>query len=174
MRGSRSAMKDKIYNVLFICTGNSARSIMAEAIMNDLGRGRFRAYSAGSDPRGTVHPLTLEVLTHQGYDVVGLRSKRWTEFALPDAPPMDFIFTVCDQAAGEVCPAWPGQPVTAHWSFADPAAVAGGREQQLRAFTQAEFHIANRLRLFMSLPLNKLDHLSLQTQLNEMGMQCHQ
>ncbi|MDE2260872.1 MAG: arsenate reductase ArsC [Betaproteobacteria bacterium] len=164
-------MKAKIYNVLFICTGNSARSIMAEAIMNDLGKGRFKAYSAGSDPRGTVHPMTLQVLTSQGYDVAGLRSKSWTAFAASDSPAMDFIFTVCDQAAGEVCPAWPGQPVTAHWGFADPAAVAGDREKQLKAFTHAEFQITNRIRLFMSLPVDKLDRLSLQTRLREMGEQ---
>jgi arsenate reductase len=162
-------MDDKIYNVLFICTGNSARSLMAEAIMNDLGRGRFRAYSAGSHPRGVVHPMTLEVLGHQGYDVGGLRSKSWTEFAAPDAPAMDFIFTVCDQAAGEVCPAWPGQPVTAHWSFGDPAAATGDQEQRLRAFTLAEFQIANRIRLFLNLPFDKLDRLSLQHRLHALN-----
>jgi arsenate reductase len=159
-------MDNKIYNVLFICTGNSARSLMAEAIMNDLGKGHFRAYSAGSHPRGVVHPMTLEVLNHQGYDVGGLRSKSWTEFATSDAPAMDFIFTVCDQAAGEVCPAWPGQPVTAHWGFADPAAARGDQEQQLRAFTLAEFQITNRIRLFLNLPFDKLDRLSLQKRLH--------
>ncbi len=162
-------MDNKIYNVLFICTGNSARSLMAEAIMNDLGRGHFRAYSAGSHPLGVVHPMTMEVLSHQGYDVGGLRSKSWAEFASPDALAMDFIFTVCDQAAGEVCPAWPGQPVTAHWNFADPAAATGDQEQRLRAFTLAEFQIANRIRLFLNLPFNKLDRLSLQTRLHALN-----
>ncbi len=164
-------MAEKIYNVLFICTGNSARSIMAEVIMNHLGRDRFKAYSAGSHPRGEVHPITLEVLTSQHYDVGGLRSKSWTEFATLDAPPMDFIFTVCDQAAGEACPAWPGQPMTAHWGFADPAAVVGKREHQFKAFTKAQFQIANRIRLFLGLPIEKIDRMSLQTKLRELGQQ---
>ena len=162
-------MDQKIYNVLFICTGNSARSIMAEAIMNDHGRGRFKAYSAGSNPRGEVHPMTLEVLSQQGCDLSGLRSKSWSEFAEPNAPQMDFIFTVCDQAAGEACPAWPGQPVTAHWGFSDPSKVEGGRDIQLKAFTTALFQITNRIRLFMSLPIDKIDRLSLQTKLRELG-----
>lgn len=164
-------MPNKIYNVLFICTGNSARSIMAEAIMNNLGREHFRAYSAGSYPRGEVHPLTLEVLSGQNYDLSSLRSKNWTEFTEPDAPKMDFIFTVCDQAAGEACPAWSGQPITAHWGFADPAAVEGDHEQKLKAFTNTQFQIANRIRLFMSLPLHKIDRMSLQTKLRELGQQ---
>lgn len=164
-------MDKKIYNVLFICTGNSARSIMAEVIMNHLGRERFKAYSAGSHPRGEVHPMTLEVLSGQRYDLGGLRSKSWTEFAEPDAPQMDFIMTVCDQAAGEACPAWPGQPITAHWGFADPAKVEGDREKQLRAFSNAQFQIANRIRLFMSLPIEKIDRMSLQTKLRELGQQ---
>jgi arsenate reductase (thioredoxin) len=162
---------DRIYNVLFICTGNSARSIMAEAMLNHLGRGRFRAFSAGTHPRGAVHPMTLEVLTERNYDVGGLRSKSWTEFAAPDAAPMDFIFTVCNQAAGESCPAWPGQPITAHWDFADPAAVVGDHEKRRRAFVNAQHQIATRIRLFLSLPLDKLDRLSLQTQLRELGQQ---
>lgn len=162
-------MLEKRYNVLFICTGNSARSIMAEVILNHLGRGRFVAYSAGSHPRGELHPLTLEVLTGQSYDVGGLRSKSWEEFARDDAPSMDFIFTVCDQAAGEACPAWPGQPVTAHWGFPDPAKVLGDREQQKKAFANAEFQIANRIRLFLSLPVDKLDRMSLQTRLRDLG-----
>jgi arsenate reductase len=161
-------MNDKIYNVLFICTGNSARSIMAEAILNHLGQGRFKAYSAGSHPRGMVHPMTLELLASQHYDIDGLRSKSWSEFAQADAPAMDFIFTVCDRAAGETCPLWPGQPLTAHWDFVDPAAVTGDREKQHKAFTHAEFQIANRIRLLLSLPIDKLDHLSLQTTLREM------
>jgi arsenate reductase (thioredoxin) len=164
-------MTEKRYNVLFICTGNSARSILAEVILNHLGRERFVAYSAGSHPRGEVHPMTLEVLTSQGYDVTGLRSKSWHEFAAPGAPPMDFIFTVCDRAAGETCPAWPGQPITAHWGFADPAAVIGDREKQLKAFTNAQFEIANRLRLLINLPIEKIDRLSLQTQLRALGQQ---
>lgn len=162
-------MADKIYNALFICTGNSARSIMTEVIMNHLGRDRFKAYSAGSHPRGEVHPLTLEVLTSKCYDIGGLRSKSWTEFAAPDAPPMDFIITVCDCAAGEVCPAWPGQQITAHWSFADPAAVAGNQERQLKAFTNVQFEIANRIRLMLSLPIDKIDRMSLQTKLRELS-----
>lgn len=161
-------MPKRMYNVLFICTGNSARSIMAEAIMNRLGRDRYRAYSAGSRPCGEVHPLTLEVLSHQCYDVGGLRSKSWMEFAQPDAPQMDFIFTVCDHAAGETCPAWPGQPITAHWSFVDPVKVQGSREEQLKAFTSAEYQIANRVRLFLSLPVERIDRLSLQTRLREL------
>lgn len=164
-------MADRPYNVLFICTGNSARSIMAEVVMNHLGRGRFKAYSAGSHPRGEVHPMTLEVLTGQSYEVGGLRSKSWTEFVAPDAPPMDFIFTVCDHAAGEACPAWPGQPVTAHWGFPDPTAVAGDRAAQIKAFSSTQFQIANRIRLFINLPLDKIDRLSLQAQLREMGRQ---
>ena len=163
-------MPEDRYKVLFLCTGNSARSIMAEAVMNRLGRERFHAFSAGTHPRGDVHPMTLEVLTNQGYEVQGLRSKSWTEFAAPGAPPMDFIFTVCNQAAGEACPAWPGQPITAHWGFADPAAaVDGDRAQQLAAFSNAMFQIANRIRLFLSLPIDKVDPMSLQTRLRELN-----
>lgn len=162
-------MSEKVYNVLFICTGNSARSIMAEAIMNHLGRGRFRAYSAGSHPHGAVHPMTLKMLAREGYDVDRLRSKNWTEFTAPDSPKMDFIFTVCDQAAGEVCPAWPGQPITAHWGFADPTLAQGGRDKQLKAFSNAQFQIANRIRLFINLPIDKIDRMSLQTQLRDLG-----
>lgn len=164
-------MDKKIYNVLFICTGNSARSIMAEVIMNHLGRERFKAYSAGSHPRGEVHPMTLEVLSDQGYDLGGLRSKSWTEFAEPDAPQMDFIMTVCDQAAGEACPAWPGQPITAHWGFADPTKVEGDHANQLRAFKVVQSQIATRIRLFLSLPIEKIDRMSLQTKLRELGQQ---
>lgn len=161
-------MNEKIYNVLFVCSGNSARSIMAEAILNQLGLGRFRAFSAGSHPRGEVHPLTLEVLSSQGYAVSGVRSKSWSEFATADAPPMDFIFTVCDQAAGEVCPVWPGQPITGHWGFADPVAVSGTPEEQRKAFANIQLQIVSRLRLFLSLPLDKIDRLSLQTKLREL------
>jgi arsenate reductase len=157
---------DEQYRALFICSGNSARSILAEAILNRLGRGRFKAFSAGSHPRGAVHALTLEVLGSQGYDLRGLRSKGWSEFAAPDALTMDLVG---DQAAGEVCPAWPGQPVTAHCGFADPAAVAGDRATQLKAFANTQFQIANRIRLLLSLPLEKIDRISLQKQLRELG-----
>lgn len=164
-------MADKIYNTLFICTGNSARSIMAEVILNHLGKERFRAYSAGSHPRGEVHPLTLQVLGDKGYAIDGLRSKSWEEFARPGAPQMDFIFTVCDRAAGEACPAWPGQPITAHWGFADPVAVERDRAEQLRTFSNTQFLIANRIRTFLSLPLASIDRLSLQNQLRQMGQE---
>lgn len=164
-------MSDQAYNVLFICTGNSARSIMAEAILNHFGQGRFRAYSAGSHPKPSVNPLTLEILERQGYATQGLRSKSWNDFAKPGAPKMDFIFTVCDRAAGEVCPIWPGQPVTAHWGFKDPDAVKGGIETRRMAFEQAARLIANRIRLFLSLPIDKLDRMSLQSNLNDLGNQ---
>lgn len=162
-------MSDKIYNVLFLCTGNSARSIIAEAVLNQLGAGHFRAYSAGSHPRGEVHTLTLDLLQNNHYDVNTLRSKSWDEFAAPGAPKMDFIFTVCDQAAGEACPVWPGQPVSAHWGFADPSHVEGDDEIRHRAFIRTHIEIINRIRLFLSLPLDKLDRMSLQKQLREMG-----
>ena len=162
-------MSDKIYNVLFLCTGNSARSIIAEAILNQLGAARFRAYSAGSHPRGEVHSLTLDLLRSHSYDVSALRSKNWDEFAEPGAPKMDFIFTVCDQAAGEACPFWPGQPVSAHWGFADPSHVEGDDATRRRAFAHTHMEITNRIRLFLSLPFDKLDRISLQQQLHEMG-----
>lgn len=162
-------MSDKIYNVLFICTGNSARSIMAEVIMNHLGLGHFRAYSAGSHPRGEIHPMTQEILSEQRYNLGELRSKSWEEFAQPGAPKMDFIFTVCDNAAGEACPTWPGQPITAHWGFADPAAVVGDHDKERKAFMTAQTQIATRIRLFLSLPIDKIDRLSLQTRLRELG-----
>lgn len=164
-------MSEKRYNVLFICTGNSARSIMAEVIMNHFGHGHFKAYSAGSHPRGEVHPMTLEVLNNGEYDLNGLRSKSWAEFAQPDAPQMDFIFTVCDHAAGETCPVWSGQPITAHWGFPDPAQQIGTAEEQRAAFNRVQFQIANRIRLFLSLPLDSFDRMSLQTKLREMGQQ---
>ena len=157
------------YNVLFLCTGNSARSIMAEAILNHLGHGRFLALSAGSNPRGTLHPMTVKVLTEMSFDVSRLRSKSWTEFAAPGSPALDFVFTVCDRVAGEACPAWPGQPITAHWSFADPAAAIGNEAFRYRAFLDAQQQIATRIRLFLSLPIAKLDRLSLQKQLRELG-----
>ena len=159
----------KSYNVLFICMENSARSIMAEVILNRLGAGRFKAYSAGSHPVGAVHPLTKQVLTSLGYETTGLYSKGVGEFAGANAPSMNFIFTVCDRAAGEVCPAWPGQPITAHWGFPDPAAVGGTSDEQLKAFTNTAHQIANRIRLFTNLPLDKLAPLSLQATLAEMG-----
>jgi arsenate reductase len=164
-------MSDRIYNVLFICTGNSARSVIAETLMNELGCGHFKAFSAGSHPRGEVHPLTLELLDSQGYETKGLRSKSWDEFAAPDAPQMDFVFTVCDQAAGEMCPVWPGQPITAHWGFNDPAAAEGDKEEQMKVFRQVQTQMATRIRLFLSLPLEKIDRMSLQTQLRDMGKQ---
>jgi arsenate reductase (thioredoxin) len=155
--------------VLFICTGNSARSILAEAIMNHLGGGHFKAYSAGSHPKGEVHPIAIETLREKKFDVSGLRSKSWDEFAAPGAPQMDFIFTVCDNAGGEVCPLWPGRPVTAHWGFSDPAAVEGSTEAKRDAFARTFREVSQRLRIFLSLPFNKLDHLSLQQQLKDMG-----
>lgn len=164
-------MTDKIYNTLFICTGNSARSIMAEVILNHLGKDRFRAYSAGSHPRGEVHPLTLQVLSDKGYAIGGLRSKSWEEFARPDARQMDFVFTVCDRAAGEVCPTWPGQPITAHWGFADPVALGGDPAKQLKTFANTLIQIASRIRIFLSLPLASIDRLSLQNQLRQMGQE---
>ena len=162
-------MTETTYNVLFLCTGNSARSILAEALLNRLGGGRFRAFSAGSQPSGAVHPLTLKVLEGQGYDTAELRSKSWEEFARPDAPQMDFVFTVCDQTAGEVCPVWPGQPLTAHWGFADPVKVEGDEQHRLDAFGQVQHQIANRLRLFLSLPLAKLDRLAIKHEIDRIG-----
>src|SRR5688572_9271269 len=164
-------MNEHTYNVLFICTGNSARSIMAEAILNQLGHAHFKAYSAGSNPRGAVHPLTIETLQDRKFDVSTLRSKSWDEFAAPDAPQMDFIFTVCDNAGGEVCPLWPGHPVTAHWSFSDPAAVQGSIETQRRAFAKTFREISQRLRIFLNLPFDKLDRMSLINHLHEIGEQ---
>ena len=159
----------RAYNVLFLCTGNSARSIMAECSLNRWNRGRFRAFSAGSHPRGQVHPLTLEVLERHNFLLEGLRSKSWDEFARPDSPPLDFVFTVCDQAAGEACPIWPGQPMTAHWGISDPAAVDGPKDVQLRAFQRAYLELDTRIRLFTSLPFDQLDQLSLQQRLDDIG-----
>lgn len=162
-------MTDRVYNVLFLCTGNSARSIMAEAIMNAEGRGRFRAYSAGSHPTGRVHPFTLSTLQQMRLPVDGLRSKNWDEFAAAGAPPLDFVFTVCDKAAGEVCPFWPGQPMTAHWGVEDPAAVQGPEHQIREAFRRTALTLRRRIDLFLSLPLASLDAMSLQRTLNEIG-----
>lgn len=162
-------MSDKIYNVLFLCTGNSARSIMAEAMLNVAGRGRFRTYSAGSDPTGKVHPLALEQIASIGHPLDNLRSKSWDEFAGADAPHMDFVITVCDNAAGEVCPFWPGQPMTAHWSFPDPAAVEGTEAETRAAFAKACREIKMRLDIFQSLPLEKLEKLALKRELDRIG-----
>jgi len=159
----------KVYNVLFLCTGNSARSIMAEAILNRLGQGRFKAYSAGSHPTGRVHPYALELLQRLNHPVAGLRSKAWDEFAAPGAPKMDFVFTVCDNAAGEVCPVWPGHPMTAHWPFRDPAAVEGSEAERRQVFADVYGQIHNRVAIFVSLPMAGLDKLSLQRRLSEMG-----
>lgn len=162
-------MSDKIYNVLFLCTGNSARSILAEAILNHIGQGRFRAYSAGSHPTGRVNSYARELLAGQDVDTSTLRSKSWDEFAAPNAPVMDFVFTVCDDAAGETCPVWPGKPVTAHWGIADPAAVAGDDAVKRQATSAAFRLLTRRITLFLSLPLSTLDTISLRDQLNQLG-----
>ena len=159
------------YNVLFICTGNSARSILAEGILNALGQGRFRAFSAGSQPKGQVHPLALTTLERLQLPASGYRSKSWDEFAQPQAPQMDFIFTVCDSAAGEACPLWPGQPVSAHWGLADPAAVSGSAAQQLQAFRETAMVLRRRIELLLALPLERLDRMSLQRELRHIGQQ---
>lgn len=160
---------DKTYNVLFICTGNSARSILAEALMNHHGRGRFKAFSAGSQPTGRVHPLALDTLRHLRLPSDGYRSKGWEEFAQPGSPPLDFVFTVCDHAAGEVCPTWPRQPMTAHWGLPDPAAVQGDDDRARKAFKEAAVLLGRRIQLMLSLPLPSLDALSLQRELREIG-----
>jgi arsenate reductase (thioredoxin) len=160
---------DPVYNVLFLCTGNSARSIMAETILNHLGKGRFRAFSAGSHPAGQVNPLALEQVRRAGRSGDGLRSKSWEEFATADAPNLDFVFTVCDNAAGEVCPVWPGQPMTAHWGIEDPAAVHGSDEQMRRAFVAAFSQLHRRISLFVSLPLAKLDGMAIKQELDGIG-----
>jgi len=157
------------YNVLFLCTGNSARSILAEAILNQAGRGTFKAYSAGSKPNGEVHPLALEQLRKSGLPAEGYRSKSWSEFSTPDAPEIDFIFTVCDNAANEVCPIWPGHPMTAHWGIPDPAAVEGTVEVKQKAFLKAFLQLQTRINLFLALPVKSLDRLSLQQKLKDIG-----
>ena len=159
----------KPFNVLFLCTGNSARSILAEAIMNQLGGGLFRAYSAGSFPKGEVHPMALDLLRKSGHDVRDLRSKSWDEFAGADAPQMNFVFTVCDNAANEVCPIWPGQPMSAHWGLPDPAAVVENEVEQRLAFADTDRLLSNRTRAFTSLPISALDDMTLQHRLNEIG-----
>lgn len=159
----------RAFNVLFLCTGNAARSILGEAIANNAGQGRFVALSAGSHPKGVVHPLALDLLRQMNLPTEGLRSKSWDEFALPGAPAMDFIFTVCDSAAGEACPIWPGHPMTAHWGLPDPAAVEGSEVERWRAFRQTFAALENRIRLFASLPIESLDRLSLQRRLDAIG-----
>ncbi len=162
-------MSDRAYNVLFLCTGNTARSILAESIMRKDGAGRFRSFSAGSQPKGAVNPFALKVLKAADYPTDGLRSKSWLEFAAPDAPVMDFVFTVCDNAAGEACPIWPGQPMTAHWGIEDPAALEGTDIEKEAAFVAAFRYLKNRISIFMNLPLRSIDQLSLTTKLREIG-----
>jgi arsenate reductase (thioredoxin) len=162
-------MTERPFNTLFLCTGNSARSIMAEAILNKLGRGKFRAYSAGSQPRGQVNPNTIQLLQGLGYDTAGYRSKSWSEFAKSGAPSLDFVFTVCDNAAGEACPVWPGQPMTAHWGVPDPAEAKGSAAEIALAFKDAYRMLFQRIGIFTALPIRSLDNLSLQTKLKEIG-----
>ena len=162
-------MTDRPYHVLFLCTGNSARSILAEALINHWGKGRFVGYSAGSRPSGRVNPISLELLQHMQLPTEGLRSKSWDEFAQPAAPTMDFVITVCDQAAGEQCPYWPGQPMTAHWGVEDPAAVQGSDEEKRRAFLTAYARLRRRIELFVSLPMASLDRMTLKKRMDEIG-----
>lgn len=163
------ATNNRTYTVLFLCTGNSARSVLAETLLNHLGEGRFQAYSAGSQPTGRVNPYAIDLLRSVGLPTEGLRSKSWDEFAAPGAPTLDFVFTVCDNAAGESCPYWPGQPVTAHWGVPDPAAVQGTPEEIARAFRAAYLALEQRISLFVSLPIHSLDRLSLSQRLAEIG-----
>jgi protein-tyrosine-phosphatase len=169
----RGPTMTKPFNVLFLCTGNSARSIMAEVILRRWGRDRFNAFSAGSHPHGTIHPMTIETLKRLHYSTEGLRSKNWSEFAQSDAPALDFVFTVCDRAAGEVCPVWPGQPMTAHWGVDDPAAAEVPEDKQREAFRRAYLELDSRIKIFTSLPLAKLDRLSLQKRLDQIGRTQH-
>jgi protein-tyrosine-phosphatase len=162
-------MRDRPFNVLFLCTGNSARSVLAECILNKTGAGKFRAFSAGSQPKGAVHPQTLALLKSLGYDTHTLRSKSWNEFAKPSAEPIDFIFTVCDNAAGETCPIWPGKPMTAHWGIADPAAAQGSEAEVALAFNEAYRMLSRRIELFVALPLDKLDGMTIQSHLRDIG-----
>src|SRR5690348_3642302 len=166
----RSApMPDRVYNVLFLCTGNSARSVLAEAILNLSGKGRFRAFSAGSRPKTNVNPHTLNLLRHLGYDTSALRSKSWSEFAVAGTPELDFVFTVCDNAAGETCPFWPGQPMTAHWGIPDPAATTGTEAEIAAAFNDAYRMLERRIALFLALPIDKLDRMVLRRRLKDIG-----
>ena len=162
-------MDERVYNVLFLCTGNSARSILAEALIGHWGKGRFKGHSAGSFPKGEVHPMALDLLENLQLPTRGLRSKSWNEFARPGAPVMDFVFTVCDQAAGEACPVWPGSPVTAHWGVPDPAAVQGTEAEQRRAFREAYVTLENRIKLLVALPIEKLDRLAIKRNVDEIG-----
>lgn len=162
-------MRDKVYHVLFVCTHNSARSIMAEGMLNSLGHGRFRAYSAGSHPGPSVHPFALKTLAALRIPTEGFRSKAWDEFARPGAPELDFVFTVCDQAAGEVCPVWPGQPMTAHWGVADPAAFEGSDEQKSKVFWDTAVILKRRIELMLALPLASLDALAIQREIRDIG-----
>ena len=162
-------MQDKVYNVLFLCTGNSARSIMAEALVTTMGKGRFKGFSAGSKPGGTVNPFAIEQVSHTGYPTDALRSKSWDEFGTPDAPHMDFIFTVCDNAAGETCPYWPGHPMSAHWGFEDPAAVIGSDEEKRAAFNRIFRQIMARMNIFVSLPLHMLEKNAIEREIQAIG-----
>jgi arsenate reductase len=162
-------VSDRIYNVLFLCTGNSARSILAESIMRKDGRARFCSFSAGSQPKGRINPFALKVLERANYPTEGMRSKSWEEFAKPDAPALDFVFTVCDNAAGESCPVWPGQPMTAHWGIEDPATIEGTDIEKEAAFVAAFRYLKNRIGVFVNLPLSGIDKLSLGTKLREIG-----
>jgi arsenate reductase len=162
-------MPDKIYNVLFLCTGNSARSIMAEKLLEHWGKGKFKAYSAGSHPKGQVNPFAIQTLKQEGLSVEGLRSKSWDEFAVEGAPHLDFVFTVCDNAAGEACPYWPGQPMTAHWGIEDPDAVEGTDEEKLAAFRKASNYLGNRIKLFVALPISSLDHIRIKEEIDAIG-----
>ena len=162
-------MNERTLNVLFLCTGNSARSILAEAILSHTGKGRFRGFSAGSHPSGEINPFALELLRKYGLPVADLRSKSWDEFAQPGAVPIDFVFTVCDNAAGEACPVWPGTPVTAHWGVEDPAAVQGSDDDKRKAFLNAYTQLQRRIALFLNLPFDKLAKLSLQSRLDDIG-----
>lgn len=164
-------MSDRLYNVLFLCTGNSARSILAESLINHWGRGKFRGFSAGSFPKGKVHPMALDLLERMNLPVENLRSKSWDEFVAPGAPALDFIFTVCDNAAGEVCPVWPGKPMTAHWGIADPAAVQGTEADKAFAFRKALKELETRIKLFTALPIDSLDRMKLQETLRAIGKQ---
>jgi arsenate reductase len=162
-------MSNKIYNVLFLCTGNSARSVMAETLLNQWGKGRFRAFSAGSHPAGKINPFTLDLLQLLKLPTAGLRSKSWDEFAAPGAPVMDFVFTVCDQAAGEVCPIWPGQPISAHWGFPDPAALVGPDVEKRAFFADVFRQIETPIKIFTALPLEKLGRLAIQHEVDKLG-----
>jgi arsenate reductase (thioredoxin) len=167
----RKMNAERAYNVLFLCTGNSARSILAESLLTHWGRGRFRSYSAGSFPKGEVHPRALDLLRRVNLPSEGFRSKSWDEFAAPEAPPLDFIFTVCDNAAGEVCPVWPGKPMTAHWGIADPAAVQGSDSDKAFAFRKALKDLETRIKLFAELPIASLDQMTLREKLRAIGQQ---